>query len=257
MKCAFKYTVMDADKNVLIEDSFEQEIPLVVDVTEFTADLTDRNTIVFNVGVQNNGARNSGVQTINIAKSGKKGKQLLSIQTESLKPGDTVYYEREITFADYEDMFSTYIDVDSESYEAITTFTAETGMGNGASTEIELTATKEQRLRIESIKNIQILDDADNQITDQGFKIGTGEVRQLQTAIKSVPYGGSRYEGMDDETNKDNANGLRVLYQTDNEDVVSIYDSGYIEGLKKGTATITAYIPVSYTHLTLPTKRIV
>ncbi len=249
-KCAFKYTVMDADKNVLIEDSFEQEIPLVVDVTEFTADLTDRNTIVFNVGVQNNGARNSGVQTINIAKSGKKGKQLLAIQTESLKPGDTVYYEREITFADYEDMFSTYIDVDSESYEAITTFTAETGIGNGASTEIELTATKEQRLRMESIKNIQILDDADNQITDQGFKIATGEVRQLQTAIKSVPYGGSRYEGMDDETNKDNANGLRVLYQTDNEDVVSIYDSGYIEGLKKGTATITAYILPENNHVT-------
>ncbi len=249
-KCAFTYTVKDADKNVLIEDSYEEEIPLVVDVTEFTAELTDRNTINFHVGIQNNGARNSGIQTINVSKKGKNAKQLLQIQSESIKPGDTIFYEREVTFAEYEDMFSTYIDVDSESYEAITTFTAETGVGESAETEIELTATKEQRLRMESIKNVQILDEAENQITDQGLEIASGEIKQLQTGIKSVPYGGSRYEGMDDEENKDNANGLRVIYETDNKEVVSIYDSGYIEGLKKGTATITAYVLPENNHVT-------
>lgn len=248
--CKFTYKVTDTAGNVLVEDTYEEEIPLALDVTEFTAELTDRNTILFSVGIKNNSRRSSGEQTITISKNGKNSKELLKMKADSIRQGESANYEEEFSFEKYEDMFYTYIDEDSESYEAVTKFTATTNAGEDAEAEIELTATKEQRLKVQSVKEVQVVDESNAIIKDNTLDIALGEVKQLQTAIKSVPYGGSRYEGMDDEENTNNASGLRVMYETNQADVVQIYDSGYIEGLKKGTATVTAYVLPNNNHIT-------
>lgn len=242
--CKFTWQVTDADGNVLLEDVYEEEIPLTLDVTEFSAELTDRNTIRFSAGVTNNSRRVSGEQTLTIQKVGTTNKDLLAIKVDSMSPGGYAYFEEEYSFNTYKDMFTTYIDENTENYEAVTEFIAKTGIGESVTTNITLTATKEQRLRLQSITEIDVVDE------EHGLELEVGDITQVQTAVETVPYSGSRYEGMDDEDNVNNTSGLRVMYKTEDTDIVQIYDSGYMEGLKAGTATVTAYILPENNHYT-------
>ena len=59
--------------------------------------------------------------------------------------------------------------------------------------------------------------------------------------MDSIAYKGSRYEGTDDEKHYDASNtaGLKVMYTTDNANVLTVYDSGYVEAVGTGTMALS------------------
>lgn len=233
--CEFDYQITDAEGNVLVSDTYKEEIPLQLDIIEFNAELTDRNTIAFSVNVTNNSRRNTGEQKISIMKNDSK--ELCSITTDSMKPATSEYFTVEYEFEKYKDIFRTYM-TDTGNLVAETKFTAKTAGGEELTTDITLTETSEQRLRMGAIMDIQIVDTYSND-----FKLDVDEVTKFDVAVDSIPYQSSRYEGMEDEEyNTDDAFGLRTVYKTDNPEVLELYDYGYAKGLKAGTAKVTAYI---------------
>ena len=233
--CEFEYQITDANGEILVSDTYKEEIPLQLDVIEFNAELTDRNTIAFSVNVTNNSRRKSGEQKITILKNGSK--ELCSITTDSMLPATSEYYETEYEFEKYKDIFRTYM-TETGNLVAETKFTAKTAGGEEITTDITLTETSEQRLRMGAINDIQIVD-----TYSSDFKLNVDEVTKFDVAVDSIPYQSNRYEGMEDEDyNTDDAFGLRIVYKTDNPEVLELYDYGYAKALKAGTAKVTAYI---------------
>ncbi len=247
-ECDFTYQITDASGNVLAEGEYSESIPVQLDVEEFEVTQNERGTIHFRVSAANNGRRKTGKQKIWIGRKiegeEKIYKNLLSIETEDLLPGETAVYTADYTYDDYDDMFKTFISEEDESFEAVTSFRAYVNHDSkSASEELTMQATKEQRLKMTAIRDIAILDGTYQEIgTSYGMK--KGDITQLNASAQSVAYKGSRYEGTDDGENYDSSNtaGLKVMYTSDHENVLTVYDSGYLEAVSEGTATVTAYI---------------
>lgn len=245
---AFTYKIEDASKKVLAEGEYSEEIPLQLDVTEFRAVQNERGTIHFDVHVVNNGRRKSGAEKVWIGRkiegAEEKYKNIASIETEDLLPGEAADYSMDYEYDDYSEMFETFISEDTESFEAVTSFRAYVNENSeSAVEEITMEATKEQRLRMTAIKNVSILDGELKEV-ENAYSMEKGEITQFNTSVESIAYKGSRYEGTDDESSYDASNtaGLKVMYTSDNEDVLTVYDSGYVEAVGEGTANVTAYL---------------
>lgn len=244
----FTYSVTDNTGKVLAEGSYSEEIPLQIDVKQFEAVTDVRGNINFKAMVVNNSKRKSGIQKVSILRKINEVendyKEITSFYTEDLMPGQSGYYEVTYDYGKYENMFSTFISKDSESLEATTYFKAVCGE-NGESAEdyITMEASKEQRLRMSAIQKVTLVDENYN-VIESSYNMEGGDIAQINTAVESLSYSGSRYEGNDDAENYDKTNvaGLKVMYTSDNEDVVVIYDNGYVEAVGEGTANITAYV---------------
>lgn len=244
----FTYSVTDGEGKVLAEGTYSEEIPLQVDVTEFEAATDERGNIKFTAMVVNNSKRKSGVQKVSIFRKinevEEDYKEITSFDTEDLLPGESGYYELTYDYGTYDDMFKTFIAEGSESLEAVTYFKAVCGeLGKSAEDEIKMEATKEQRLRMSAIQKVTLVDSS-NSVMESSYNMESGDITQINTAVESLSYSGSRYEGNDDAENYDKSNtaGLKVMYTSDNEDVLTVYDSGYVEAVGEGTANITAYV---------------
>lgn len=234
-KGSFDYKVVDKNGKVLISDSYEEDIPLEVDVTSFKAKLIDRETAEFAIQVTNNSRCKSGEQSIAVTREYADGqKELVTIPIESLLPGQSTYIEKQYQFGEYANMFTTAIS-DSEGYIASAKFKAVSSAGTGAETDITLEASKEQRLRMAAVKSVEVVDNSN-------FAVKVDGVSQLGIKVDSMPYEGSRYDSMDQNDNSSGASGLRVIFKAEDNGVVQMYDNGYYEGLKNGTAKVTAYI---------------
>lgn len=246
--CSFTYKIKDASGKVLAEDSYSEEIPMQLDVTQFEAFQDERGTIHFSVNVENSGRRKSGISKVWIGRKiegvEEEYKNITSIETEDLLPGEAATYTVDYTYGNYNEMFQTFIDEDTESFEAVTSFRAYVNENSeSAVEEITMQASKEQRLRMTAIQNVSILDGEYKEI-GKSYTMETGDITQLNTSVESIAYRGSRYEGTDDEDNYDVSNtaGLKVMYTSDNEDVLTVYDSGYVEAVGEGKAKVTAYL---------------
>lgn len=246
--CSLTYAVTDKAGTVLAQGNYSEEIPMQLDITDFNAVTDERGKIKFEVTVMNNGRRKSGEQKITIGRKINEEedtyKEITSVTTDNILPSESGYYEFTYDYGNYEDMFRTFISKDTESLEAVTYFKASTeGVGEDAISKIEMEASKEQRLRMSAIQKVSLTDGADNVISSD-YKMDKGDITQLNTSVESLSYSGSRYDGNDDADyyDKSNTAGLKVTYQSDNEDVLKVYDSGFVEAAGEGTANITAYV---------------
>lgn len=246
--CKLTYEVTDKSGAVIANGSYSEEIPVKLDVTEFKASTDERGKIKFNVTVMNNGRCKSGEQKIDISRKinevEDKYSNVTSITTGNILPSESANYEVTYDYGNYNDMFRTFITKDSESLEALTYFKAAVaGDGESAMASIKMTASKEQRLRMSAIMKTSVFDGAAKEI-GTSYSMDKGTITQLNTGVDSLSYSGSRYEGNDDADNYDKTNsaGLKVAYQSDNEDVVKVYDSGFVEAVGEGKANVTAYV---------------
>ena len=246
--CSITYKVTDISGKVLAQGSYSEKIPVQLDVTEFEATQDQRGTIQFRVHVQNNGRRKSGAEKIQIARKiegvEQKYKDITSIATEPLMPGESASYTAEYAYGDYSEMFETFITEDSEKFEAVTSFRAYVNQDSeSAIDELVMQASKEQRLRMTAVRDVSIMDGTFEEI-GKSYTMKKGEITQLNTSVDSIAYKGSRYEGTDDEKHYDASNtaGLKVMYTTDNANVLTVYDSGYVEAVGTGTAHVKAYL---------------
>lgn len=254
--CSIKYKITDSFSKVLAEGSYSEKIPVQLDVTEFEATQDQRGTIQFRVHVQNNGRRKSGEEKIQIARKmegvEQKYKNITSIATEPLMPGESASYTTEYAYGDYRKMFETFITEDTENFEAVTSFRAYVNEDSESATDqLVMQASKEQRLRMTAIRNVSILDGKFEKI-GKSYTMKKGEITQFNTSVESIAYKGSRYEGTDDEKNYDASNtaGLKVMYTSDNANVLTVYDSGYVEAVGAGTANVKAYLMPSNNKVT-------
>lgn len=245
--CAFTYQITDDAKQTLAEGTYRETIPVQLDIEEFEATQDERGTIHFRVGVANNGRRKTGAQKIWISKKIEGAEEafqnIRAIETEDLLPGESAVYTADYTYGDYEEMFETFISEEDESFEAVTSFRAYVNEDSkSAQEEISMRATKEQRLKMTAIRNISIFDGVMKEIK-ASYQMKKGDVTQLNASVESIAYKGSRYEGTDDADFYDRFNtaGLKVMYVSDNENVLKVYDSGYVEAAGPGTANVTAY----------------
>lgn len=245
---SFTYEVADKAGELLVSDSYREEIPLELDVTSFEASTDERGTITFTAEVTNNSRRKSGEQRVSISRKieevEERYTEITSFTTGNLLPGESKVYTVSYDYGSYDEMFATFITEGTEELKAVTRFRISTGAhGNPAETSLEMKATKEQRLRMSAVKKVTVLD-GNYQAVGDVYKMDKGEITQLNTAVESIAYSGSRYSGMDDEKNYDKSNtaGLRVMYTTDNPQVLTVYDSGFVEASGTGTATVTAYV---------------
>ena len=245
--CAFTYQITDDAKQTLAEGTYRETIPVQLDIEEFEATQDERGTIHFRVGVANNGRRKTGAQKIWISRKIEGAEEafqnIRAIETEDLLPGESAVYTADYTYGDYEEMFETFISEEDESFEAVTSFRAYVNEDSkSAQEEISMRATKEQRLKMTAIQNISIFDGVMKEI-EASYQMKKGDVTQLNASVESIAYKGSRYEGTDDANNYDRFNtaGLKVMYVSDNENVLKVYDSGYVEAAGPGTANVTAY----------------
>lgn len=246
--CAFTYEITDSEGKKLAEGSYSEEIPMELDVTNFEAVTTERGAITFRAEVTNNSRRKSGKQKINISKmmeeAEEKFSSITSFTTDDLLPGQSGIYTVTYDYGSYDDMFTTFISRETEEYKAVTHFKASAQAGGKAGqAEITMKASKEQRLRMNAIQKLSVLDGS-YQPVGNTYQMAKGDITQLNMTVESIAYSGSRYAGTDDKENYDRTNtgGLKVMYRTDNEDVLTVYDSGYVEAVGDGTATVTAYV---------------
>lgn len=247
-ECRFNYTVTDKSGKILAKNTYQEEIPTKLDVNYLEATTTQRGNIKFALEVTNNSNRALSGEEVTIAmkRDGVDSdfKTLTKVAVEDLQPGQSQYMEEEYTYEEYKKLFQTFIKEGEESLTAVTYFEASTqGEGTSATDEIEMTANKEQRLRMQAIQKVTVLDGNYKEI--QGtYKLDKGDITQLNTAVESLAYAGSRYEGNDDEGNYDKTNtaGLKVMYASDNEKVVKVYDDGFVEAVGSGNATIKSYV---------------
>lgn len=241
----FKYHVTGKSGNKILEGSCRKEIPLQLDVDAFKATTEERGIIRFAVDVTNNSGRNSGVQKINLSSQTANGERvaLTQLNTENLKPGESGHYTLEYPY-DYDKVFEAVED-EKGNLVAQTTFRAELAAGNGTygEDEITLSASKEQKLRMDAVQKLTFVDGKNSEVTDS-YVLPENWKMQLQIAAESKVYTGSRYEENADAQvyDKNNTDGLSVRYVSDNEEVLKIYENGIMEPVKKGTANITAYI---------------
>lgn len=245
---SFTYEVTDANGAVLVSDQYTEEIPLELDITSFEAATDERGTITFTAEVTNNSRRKSGEQRVAISRRMEEVEEdyteITSFTTENLLPGESDVYTITYDYGSYDDMFATFITEGTEELKAVTWFKASTGaFGEPAETSLEMVATKEQRLRMSAVRKVTILDGSYQEV-GESYQMDQGDITQLNTAVESIAYSGSRYQGMDDTANYDKSNtaGLKVMYTTDNPEVLTVYDSGYVEAAGNGTATVTAYV---------------
>lgn len=245
---AFTYKISDASQKVLAEGEYSEEIPIQLDITEFEAVSDERGTIQFRVHVANNGRRKSDGSKVWIGRKMEgvedKYKNITSIETNELLPKEAETYTVDYTYDDYDDMFKTFISDETEDFEAVTSFRAYVNENSeSAVDEITMRATKEQRLRMTAIQKVSVLDGEFKEVGTT-YSMKKGDITQLNTSVESIAYRGSRYEGTDDESSYDASNtaGLKVMYTSDNEDVLTVYDSGYVEAVGEGTAHVTAYV---------------
>lgn len=245
---AFTYEVTDEEGAMLVADRYTEEIPLELDITSFEAATDERGTINFTVEATNNSRRKSGEQRVAISRRMEEAEEdyteITSFTTKNLLPGESDIYTVSYDYGSYEKMFTTFITEGTEELKAVTWFKASAGeLGEAAETSLEMTATKEQRLRMSAIKKVTVLDGSYKEVGGD-YRMDQGEITQLNTTVESIAYSGSRYSGMDDAESYDKSNtaGLKVVYATDNPEVVTVYDSGYVEATGKGTATVTAYV---------------
>ena len=258
--CFIQYKVTDASGKALAEGVYKEEIPVQLDVTEFEAVQDHRGTLRFYVHVKNNGRRKTDAEKIQIGRKMEgaedKYKNITSIQTEPLLPGESAFYTAEYAYGDYSKMFQTFVKENTGNYEAVTTFRASVNdESESATDQIVMQASKEQRLRMEAVQSVSILDGAYNPI-GKSYTMKKGEITQWNTSVESVAYEGSRYEGTDDKTNYDTSNtaGLRVMYTSDNANVLTVYDSGYAEAVGTGKVTVKAYLMPSNNKVTYTTQ---
>lgn len=243
----YTYEVTDKTGKVLAEDKYDEEIPVILDVTSFRANIEERGKIRFMIEVTNNGRRNSGEYKVNIARKMNEAedeyKNITSVTTENLAPSQSGYYELVYDYDNYSDMFTTFITKDAETLEATTYFKASAEGGESAETELNMTASKEQRLRMSAIQKVNVYDGTDSTVGTE-YKMDKGDITQFNTTVESLAYSGSRYAGNDDADSYDKSNtaGLKVMYKSDNEDVLKVYDTGFVEAGKEGTANVTAYV---------------
>lgn len=245
---SFTYEVTDENGAVLVSDRYTEEISLELDVTSFEATTDERGTINFTVEVTNNGRRKSGEQRVAISRKMEEVeedyKEITFLTTDNILPGESDIYTLSYDYGSYGDMFATFITEGTEELKAVTWFRADTGvLGESAETSLEMVATKEQRLRMSAVRKVTVLDGSYQEIGED-YRMDQGDITQLNTTVESIAYSGSRYQGMDDEEDYDKSNtaGLKVMYTTDQPEVITVYDSGYIEAAGNGTATVTAYV---------------
>lgn len=235
VSAGFIYTVTDAGNKVLLQGSCSEKIPLQMDVTSLKAETTQRGIIEFEAEVTNNSARYSGSQKINISArigDAQDYKVITSLTTDNLCPGESGTYKLSYHYDKYDKLFKTGEDADAGDLQATTTFRAEAAAGSGllAEDDITMKASKEQKLRMNAIQKISVVDDQ-NRVVDKDYTIEEKKVAQLNTLVESSAYKGSQYEGMDDAVNFDKMNpyGLSVRYVSDNEEVLKVYDNGSIQ----------------------------
>lgn len=245
---SFTYEVTNANGAVLVCDSYMEEIPLEMDITSFKAEADERGTVTFTAEVTNNSRRRSGEQTIwidrRMEETEEDDTEITSMTVKNLMPGESTICEVKYDYGSYQNMFATYIMEDTEELKAVTWFGARIGAGGkAAETSMEMTASKEQRLRMSALQKIEVVDGSGVKVGGT-YQMKKGEVTQFHTAVESIPYAGSRYSGMDDAKyyDKSNTAGLKVMYTSSDPGVITVYDSGYMEAVGSGTATVTAHV---------------
>lgn len=224
----FTATVKDSDGNELDRLTLNKTVERKLDVTSFNAELNERGNLTINAILTNNEPVISGNETFRIETS--DGTVIYKKELEPLKPGEdvTVSDEAEI---DYSKLFKTEKAEDG-SVSAELELTATAGDGELKST-VSLYATSEQMARFKAIRSVEFT-------SGKNISLEEGKTLDISPKIRAGEYVGGR---IDDNNETDiEAQGIEVLYESSNEDVVKVYDNGYIAAAAPGKAKIYARV---------------
>ncbi len=225
-EAGFTAVVKDKDGNELDTITHSDSEARILDVVSFNAEITERGIIEYNAIVKNNRTVASGAKTFKVS-AGET--ELCTVDVDSLKPDETKELSGEIAFI-YDELFeSTQNEDGSVSAEAVLTATA----GNENLTEtVSLFASAEQMARMNAVTDVSFA-------TTGNIALGIGKYCDLSATITADNYNG-RYE--DNNEDEIAAQGVTVKYMSSNEGVAKVYESGYVEGISNGSATITALL---------------
>ena len=225
-EAGFTAVVKDAGGNELDTITHSDSVARNLDVISFNAEITERGIIEYNAVVKNNMTVASGAKTFTIS-AGET--ELYTANVDSLKPGETKEISGEMAF-DYDELFESAQNADG-SVSADVVLTATAGNENLTDT-LSLFASSEQMARMNAVTDVSFA-------STGTISLDTGKYFDLATTITADNYNG-RYEDNNEEEIA--AQGVTVKYMSDNESVAKVYESGYIEGVSNGSATITALL---------------
>lgn len=239
--CELEIIVKDKNGTILLSESYKNEIPVNLVVDSMDAELTDRGELTVHATVTNESQRKAPASKVEIGRlDGETTKTALgTIDVPALQMGESVTVSKKFK-VDYEKDFALK-QAEDGSYGADVRLYTKSENESITYETVSVWATAQQLKLMKAIDSV-VISNGDDLTGD--IQLTQGRITKINANVKLNPFdSGVENDGSNDKDYVNNfANGLKVIWTADNDEVVKVYDNGYMEGLKEGTTTLHAYI---------------
>lgn len=239
--CQLEITVKDKNGTVILSEDYIKEIPVNLVVDSMDAELTDREELTIHATITNESERKSPATKLEIGRLDEEGKNVSmeAIEVKELQMGESVTVSKKMK-VDYEKDFDLKQTADG-SYGADVKLYAKADGESITYDTVNVWAGAEQLNLMKAINSVVISNGSD---LTGNVQLKQGRITKINANVKLNPFdSGSLNNGSNDKNYVNNfANGLKVIWTADNNQIVKVHDNGYVEGLKEGTTTLNAYI---------------
>ncbi len=227
--------VVKQGDNVLAKTELKGQAQALLSATELQSEITERNHVLLKTNVTNNSMIDSKPYQVTFGYEKKDGSKvkLKTIDMPALQSFDLadVEYEAEIDFDKFisetnkdgsqTDSLNFYMDVNTKDFVPVYQ-------------TVELTASEDQMSLIKSLKNVSAKCALTNQEAEveEITNFQKGDTAKLELTV----------DGKFAQNTPEYVNGLKVVWEETDNDVVKVSESGAVTAVGKGTAEVNGYI---------------